>query len=403
MESDNTMDIISFYSNSKTEYNEKPNNLENNEKPKEEKATKIEHGDDKLPDMSQSITNLKPLLKKLSPDELKLCSEREKKGKDRKGIYNYIHKILNPKSRKSCETPPEELIVPLYLLFGPLDEAILCDETLLRSKIQEAIDDGILICKDNLNGYISNVIEQGEKSKEYLKLCQKMDHLRQDIEQVIIAGKKQCDLTPELDDIHKLVENKAKTIKSDVYIKYTNNKIKGLSIKKNKYCQDTNFSVMSFFDNKAKEIFITAKTKMMKSIEITPFTYVKDEHRDAVNELLLNRNNDLWEFFRSKIAESPYIGKEILQSIYGTKLPYPIIKFSGSEMRTYSKEDIEESSIKFEECEQFYNQIKNGKTRNTAKMFYLLEYKGDKYRVEIRFKGNHGKRTSPQFLAYSLK
>lgn len=359
--------------------------------------------DDGLPDMSLSITKLKRLLDKLSPDELKICREREKKGKNRKGIYDHINKQLNPKSRKSCETPPEELIVALYLLFGLSIAAILCDETSLRSKIQEAMDSGKLICKDNLNGYITNVIEQGKKSIDYLNLCVKMDNLRLNTQQIIIAGKIQTSITQELDAIHKLFENKAKTIKSDLYIKDLSGQFIGLSVKKNKECQDTNFSVMSFFDKEANNGFITAKTDMMKPLGITPFTYVKDEHRDVVNKILLERNNVLWEFFRRKISENPYIGKGILQFIYGTKLPYPVLKFCGSELIKYSKEEIIENTVTFEEHESFYSQKTNGKTRNTAKMFYLLEYKGDKYRVEIRFKGNHGKGTSPQFLAYNLK
>jgi hypothetical protein len=382
----NTMDLTNFY------------------KAKDNQTEKTGHEDGNLPDMSLSITKLKPLLNKLSPDKLKICSEREKTGKNRVGIYKHIRKLLNPKSRKSCETPPEELIVAMYLLFGLSVATILCDETSLRSKIQEAMDSGELVCKDNLNGYISNVIEQGNKSIDYLKLCEKMDSLRKNTRQVIIAGKIQTSIIPELDAIHKSFENKAKTIKSDLYIKDFNGDFIGFSIKKDKKCQDTNFSVMSFFDHEAKDRFIMAKTEMMKSTGITPFTYVKDDHRDAVNRLLLDRKNVLWEFFRSKIAENPlYIGKRILQFIYGTKLPYPIMKFNGSELLEYSKDNIREESVIFEEHEPFYGKIKNGKARNTAKMFYLLKYDQDTYRVEIRFKGNHGKGTSPQFLAYSLK
>lgn len=361
--------------------------------------------DDRLPDMSLPMKKLEAILGTLTPDELQICLEREKKGPNRKCVCKYIHKRLNPKSRKSCETPPEELIVALYLLFGISVSVILCDETSLTSKIKEAIDVGKLICKDNLDGYISNVISQGKKSIDYLKSCEKMNHLRQNTQQIIIAGKKQCDLIPELNAIHKSLENKAKTIKSDLYIKDLNDQFIGISVKKNGKCPDTNFSVMSFFDKEAKEGFIMAKTEMMKPIEITPFTYIKNEHRDDVNKLLLERNNPLWQFFKKNINEcSPSnMGKQILECIFGTLLPYPIMKFCGSDLIEYSKEDIIEESVKFEEHEPFYSQKNNGKTRNTAKMFYILEYKGTKYRVEIRFKGNHGKGTSPQFLAYSLK
>ena len=68
-----------------------------------------------------------------------------------------------------------------------------------------------------------------------------------------------------------------------------------------------------------------------------------------------------------------------------------------------NNEKIDSSLIRFEEHEPFYKTMKNEKDRNTAKMFYIMEYKGDRYRVEIRFKGNHAKGTSPQFMAYSLK
>ena len=307
--------------------------------------------------------------------------------------------------RKSCETPPEELIVALFLLLGTHASSLLCVESLLRNKIQELFNAGTLICKDNLDGYIANVINQGRKSIAYLKLCEKLNDLRQNTKRIIIAGKKQMDLIPELNIMHESVKNKAKTIKSDLYIETLDGKFIGVSIKQNGKCQDTNFSVLTFFKDKdAKQTFIKAKTQMMEPLGITAHTYKKYDHRGAVNKLLLNRNNPLWEFIRNKINENPIeIGKQILEHIYGVALPYPIIKFSGKELRIYPNEKIDPTLVRFEEHEPFYKNTKNTKDRNTAKMFYLLEYKEDRYRVEVRFKGNHGKGTSPQFLAYNLK
>jgi len=316
-----------------------------------------------------------------------------------------LQPLKTKKKRKSCETPPEELIVALFLLNTSNIHLILCDETLLRCKIKELIDLGKLICKDNLEGYITNVLKQGNESVKYLKLCEKMGELRQNIKRIIIAGKKQNELIPELDKIHEHVKHKAKAIKSDLYIENQNGKFIGVSIKKDQKCQDTNFSVLKFFDDKEiKKNFIDAKSLLMNPLGITPFTYKKHIHRDDVNKLLLPRNNALWEFLRRNIDEnSVNIGKQILGYIYGITLPYPMIKFNGTEICTYLNEKLDETHITFEEHEPFYKQNKNTENRNTAKMFYLLKYKDDHYRVEVRFKGDHGKGTSPQFLAYNLK
>jgi hypothetical protein len=52
--------------------------------------------DDRLPDMSLPMKKLEALLGTLTPDELQICLEHEKKGKNRKCVCEYINKRLNP-------------------------------------------------------------------------------------------------------------------------------------------------------------------------------------------------------------------------------------------------------------------------------------------------------------------
>jgi len=228
------------------------------------------------------------------------------------------------------------------------------------------------------------------------------DIVNDEVKHVYLEGKTLT--TQKLKDLNKGFDTKQ--AKSDVYIE-TDKEIIGFSIKQDKACTKTNFSVEKMLgelisDALLKKNFkkeISDKRKEVLKSHGIDNKNLKD-NRDKANEIFydsLERTNLYWNALKEHIDNNiDAIKNELVRNLFPTNLPYKLYEFDGS---TIEKLDVSSGDkTEFYEHEKYYYDDKN-RRRKAAKMFYKLVVNGNKYRIEIRFKGNAWS-GAPQFQTH---
>lgn len=189
--------------------------------------------------------------------------------------------------------------------------------------------------------------------------------------------------------------------KGDIYIEYTSGEIVGWSCKQSSHATKSNYSVQKILGPVISSELKRIKTEFLVSNGFPTFS---KEQRDDVNQLFYpkNKNNPYWDAVRHAITHNKSnVIDELVKGLTCYTVPYTLYEFDGSTFNCLNTtnnttaESSSSSTVTFEECAEYYN-MKNGKERSAAKLFYQLCVSDKKYRVEIRWKGNiHA--TSPQF------
>jgi len=228
------------------------------------------------------------------------------------------------------------------------------------------------------------------------------DMVSDEVKYVYLEGKTLT--TQKLKDLNTGFDTKQ--AKSDVYIE-TDKEIIGFSIKQDKGCTKTNFSVEKMLGelisdkilkkNFKKEIGDKRK-EVLKSHGIDNKNL--KENRNKANEIFydsLERTNLYWNALKEHLDNNrEAIKNELIKNLFPTNLPYKLYEFDGS---TFEKLDVSNGDkTEFYEHEKYYYDDKN-RRRKAAKMFYKLVVNDKKYRIEIRFKGNAWT-GAPQFLTH---
>ena len=214
------------------------------------------------------------------------------------------------------------------------------------------------------------------------------------VKNVYISGKK---------NKHKFIEElnenfDVKETKSDIYIVYEDNTLKGLSVKQSSDAQKSNYSCHKMIDEYvpgSSKILSVNKRDYLENNNINSF---KKEERKFVNSLFYKKNPyfDALMFYIEKYKIE--IGIKLCHYLNSTAVPYDVYEFDGNQMVHLNK-NRNLKNIKFELHEP-YKYTKKGKLRNAAKLFYQLTYNDKKYRVEIRWKGDIYN-SSPQFCIHN--
>ena len=210
------------------------------------------------------------------------------------------------------------------------------------------------------------------------------------IKEIFISGKKNTHL-----EIKKLNKNIDKLqLKSDIYIKFNDDNMCGMSIKQSKDATKSNYSVHGFFGNETDKMLTKCKKTYLNE---NGFTSFKKEERQHVNTLFYpqNKENPYWTALRENInSNKREISHKLVRSLLCYDVPHDVYEFDGTCLKKYIK-DVNFSDIVFEECPKYYLD-KSGNERKTAKLFYLLNFQNVNIRVEVRWKGNVYN-ASPQF------
>jgi len=208
--------------------------------------------------------------------------------------------------------------------------------------------------------------------------------------------------------------------KGDIFLKLNNGDYCGISLKKDKKCQFTNWSIdtiMSDVPDKNDQIILYRIRKDVLDT-ISPrdirMKLSTEEKRKLTKNLMYEEDEsmDEWKKISDEFITKKYSGLFISTIIDGiaqtNKLPYRLLTFDGyniidnSKIRNFleqSKISIIRDYTNFDKKK--YKNIKTHYSSNAAKMWYFIVINDEiKYRFEIRSKGNWD--NSPQLLIFNI-
>jgi hypothetical protein len=312
---------------------------------------------------------------------------------------NYLKQMQTKLSKKraSVEYNGMELVSSLIILFPDINNY---DE--LLNKIVEIIKNKVhyeSIIKFNkyedfgnyvndigkktiiVNDFINNLRDSIKTFEEF-----KPDNIKC----IFISGK--TNKHKEIQDLNIDV-NKLEA-KGDIYVKFNNDEIVGISIKQSKQATKSNYSVQKMLGSEENIILTNVKKQYLNENGITQFD---KNQREIVNALFYpqNKNNIYWNSLREMIDNKKYeISKKLAEPLFCSNVKYVMYEYDGIHFVKLNK-NLDSSAISFEEHLPYYFD-KKGNERKTAKLFYRLIIDQKIYRVEIRWKGNVYD-ASPQF------
>ena len=297
--------------------------------------------------------------------------------------------------RKTVENPYGELIFPICIL-GKLSNLRFEN---IPYVAKELIDSGKLVCNNYLE-YIKDFESYPECiRKDYITKCSiEMNEfdIWDKIEKVFICGKS----VKNYPEIEKLVKNlpKSQATKADIFIRLNDGSYIGVSIKNQKDATKMNRSVHAVLGgNNAKTLTNIKKSLIHEKLGIEN---VKDKSkRDQINKLFQSQNR-YWDSLKEKIEENKKIViNDLYNTLYGVNIKFPLYEFDGDTLKKIEPCNNIDDVI-FKEHKEFYY-TKNGNLRSAAKLFYIFETSNEKYRVEIRHKGDFS--ASPQFQFHKIQ
>jgi len=311
--------------------------------------------------------------------------------------------------RKSTDNNAYELAYALAFIYEN-EKA----ETIKEKKYSEVInqDVGIEISEHEFDNYMKDLQTRPNREvNSYLENTRKMfkDKIDKKVKKVYIEGKKLK--TRKLIDLNK--DNDLKEAKADAYVELEDGKIIGVSIKQDKKCTKSNFSVEKMLseivnDKMMGKALSDARQTVIKNAGLeseakklklkTTTEEEKKNIRSQLNDLFRPSNENIyWQKVKEEIEKNNQeIANRIVRNLFPRNLGYELFEFDGSD---FNRLDYDAELVITLHEKSRYGKTKKGEERNAAKLFYQLKVDGKKYRVEIRFKGDIWS-SSAQFLAH---
>lgn len=240
------------------------------------------------------------------------------------------------------------------------------------------------------------------------------------IKDVLLTGKKITSLKSEHKDLYLKIESvDEKDRKGDLFILMEDNRLIGLSIKKDNACQITNWSIEKIMDE-SSYIFDVKPKEIRKKIldDLCPYEERKKmstkEKREKVQDKyeLMKDTNDIMTPYKLSIdnfikSDIDYIRNVFIEGVsQKNNLGYELYTFNGETLKSnnsdYDYLVSKKNTIKFI-CDDSMFQKDNVDishySRNAAKMWYFISVDNEiLYRCEIRWKGDCD--SSPQMLIF---
>ncbi len=302
--------------------------------------------------------------------------------------------------RKNCETIWSELVFVATILIPEIlnkkdifeNIKLIEDNTKLefnRKYLSSYLKDLELRSSRLINKYIKNVRESINDIIDSTK-----------IEKIYFTGKNsnQFEFINKLNtDINTNKKFDIKYIKSDIYIKFIDESIIGISIKSS--CKDTktNYSIEKIFKKNLNicENIKCHRIQMLKDkFKNKNGKYTKEE-RAIANRLFYNKNNIYFTAINRIINENKLeFIKLLLGYLYPNNLPYQVYEFDGSKLKNISQSpSIDEITLERNE---------NYETNTSAKLWYSIYQKNvEVSKFEIRGKQDLYK-GSMQLMLYNI-
>ncbi len=299
--------------------------------------------------------------------------------------------------RASVEYNCMELIISLLLLYDNIKNYDNILEKIETIKNEPSVYESILFFnkKEDIIEYEKDVIKKKKIINKYISNFRESikiynEFSSENIKQIYISGK-----INKHKEIQQLNANLTKLEqKSDIYVKFIDDTLVGISIKQSKSATKSNYSVQKMLGPETNTHLTEIRKKYLHENGIT--TSDKSQ-RKKMNSLfyLQNKENPYWIELKLQIEnKKDYILKILMESLFCSNVKYDVYEFDGETLIKINA-CFEKNNISFEEYLPYYFD-KKGNERKCAKLFYRLTIEKKCFRVEIRWKGDiHN--SSPQF------
>lgn len=346
-------------------------------------------------------------ISKFSPKTVQNTKKRK-----REDVNNTITIEEEPSSscsRKSTDNNAYELAYALAFIYENDKAQKLKEKTYNEVKNQ---DISIEISEHEFDNYMKDLHTRSNTEVDnYLENARKTfkDKIGKKVKKVYIEGKKLK--TGKLIELNK--NNDLKEAKADAYVELDDGSIIGVSIKQDKKCTKSNFSVEKMLseiindktignalsDARQTVIRNAGLESEAKKLKLKTTTEIEKKNiRSQLNDLFRPSNENIyWQKVKEEIEKNNQeIANRIVRNLFPRNLGYELYEFDGSD---FNRLDYDKELVITLNEKGRYGRTKKGEERNAAKLFYQLKVDGKKYRVEIRFKGDIWS-SSAQFLAH---
>ena len=321
-----------------------------------------------------------------------------------KDLLKFVTKKKEPilinlyKKRAHCENNWGEMVYCIKLLYPEVNTKLD-----IQNKLNSIQNNNKFKCSgghDNINRYFIDINKRKEIDIEnYIKNIKVEQLTDKKIKKIILCGKT-IDEFPEIKKINTCPISKElydiKIRKSDVYIIYENEPIVGISLKADKKCTLTNYSIEKLLNemNICQSIILkqirlnvlidkfggTGKYNKMQRSEANKLFYCNNKYFDELEKLIINNSNK--------------ISKKILEYAF-PDMQYTIFGYYGEKIV-----NLNELSNKLHKKDIKIIRNKNKDSKTSAKIWFSVLFNGEeKYHFEIRFKNDIYK-GSAQLLLY---
>lgn len=309
-------------------------------------------------------------------------------------ISYYSNKIIKEpnlinlyKKRAHCENNWGEMVYCIKLLYPEVKTKLD-----IQNKLKFIHNNKQFKCSggcDNINRYFIDINKRKNKDIEnYVKNIKVDQFTDKKINKIILCGKTINEF-PEIKKINTCPISKEiyniKIRKSDVYIIYENKSIIGISLKADKKCTLTNYSIEKLLT----EMNI-CQSEILKQIRLNILIdkfggdgkYKKNQRSDA-NKLFYCNNKYFDELEKLIINNSNKISKKILEYAF-PNMPYSTYGYCGEKIV-----NLNELSNKLYKKDIKIIRNKNKDSNTSAKIWFSVLFNGEeKYNFEIRFKND---------------
>lgn len=368
---------------------------------------RTEQEDDTEIDILASCFQHGMTISKRSDDKIKILYENAIETKlltpieqfECKEIITFIEPttFTNIPIRASVEYNCMELIIALLLLYDNINNYENVLEKIETIKNEPSGYESVLFFnkKEDIIEYEKDVIKKKKIINKYITNFRNSvkifnEFTSENIKEIFISGK--INKHKEIEQINANLTKLEQ--KSDIYVKFINTKIVGISIKQSKSATKSNYSVQKMLGPDTNKSLTEIRKKYLHDNGIA---HSDKSQRKKMNALFYqqNKENPYWIELKIQIEnKKEEILKLLVDSLFCSNVIYDIYEFDGEQIIKLN-EIFEKNNISFEEYLPYYFD-KMGKERKTAKLFYRLTIEKHIFRVEIRWKGDiHN--SSPQF------
>ena len=317
--------------------------------------------------------------------------------------YTPTTKVINSspqtKKRKTCETNAMELVVAFCVAYP---SEIINMETLKRT-VDNYEDRGLVKFNNSseFNGYVDDLKKRTPKlinpyilifNKEWAK-----SGMNNNISEVFVGGKKcSCQKIQQLNQGLDKKETKA-----DVYVKYNDGKVIGISVKQDPSATKCNYSIniLLELDKDQTKLLNDIKKQIFIQAGFTKFNKTdRPEHSK-----LFYTDNLYWREAARLIVTSDQFKYNLYKYITGVEVPYPLFEFNGKNLYNLNSADVGRVArpivtLTYDENSRF---LANDNPRSAAKIFFRFSINDNLYWCEIRWKGDMFN-AAPQMHVYGV-